>query len=782
MTTFTDTIKLLVTADGTKAVSEIERVGKTAQRQLDATGKATRDWSATLTKTGAGLVAFSAVGAAALYKAGQAASDLSEAVNASAVTFGGAQDKIEAFAASAAQGFGQSKKSAHDAAIQFGAFAKAAGFTQGKAADFSIELTSLASDLASFRNTSPEEAVIALGAALRGENEQIRRYGVFLSDAEVRQEAVRLGLGKTTSTVSEAAKIQARYSLVMQRTKDAQGDFARTSDGLANQQRILNAEFENAKASLGQAALPAMTAVTSAAGDMLEKFNSLSPATQDVIGKVASIAVIGSGVVGALSLIAGQVLKVRSNLTELAATAPRTFAALRAAALPLTGIFAALSAVEILKAFEPASYGVDRFTTALEVLNKEQKVGGVLADAFGNNMEDLGDKIDLALNKRLIGGSAALSTLLDGFSNRGRTEVLKAANAFGDLDDALTELTKSGPKGASSARDLFDQLQRKIPKEQWKELNDLLPEYAAAQKDASLAGRAGAFQLDENSSAAERLSTALARAAGAWTKFSDRLGKREKLRDAARAQLDVADATDRVRQAQEEYNRLAADGATSQNELAAAGRDLQRATLDYYSTVDKSTKSVLEAAAATARYKLGQDNGRGATERFRAALVRQRDETNGPLRDSIDNYIKTLGRIPPEKATRISAPGLSEVAQGLVGLKGAIDNIPNRKEITVVANGLIGLTGTLDGKRASGGPVTGGKTYLVGEKGPELFVPASSGSIVPNHRLARGGTPVAGGQVVINFLGPVAGSKREFERMVANAIKEARRRGDRDVA
>lgn len=40
----------------------------------------------------------------------------------------------------------------------------------------------------------------------------------------------------------------------------------------------------------------------------------------------------------------------------------------------------------------------------------------------------------------------------------------------------------------------------------------------------------------------------------------------------------------------------------------------------------------------------------------------------------------------------------------------------------------------IDGARASGGPVSAGKNYLVGERGPEIFSPSSSGSIIPNHR------------------------------------------------
>ena len=52
--------------------------------------------------------------------------------------------------------------------------------------------------------------------------------------------------------------------------------------------------------------------------------------------------------------------------------------------------------------------------------------------------------------------------------------------------------------------------------------------------------------------------------------------------------------------------------------------------------------------------------------------------------------------------------------------------------------------------RADGGPVSGNSPYLVGERGPELFVPRSSGAIVPNHHLAG----MMGGGQVINYNGP----------------------------
>jgi hypothetical protein len=54
--------------------------------------------------------------------------------------------------------------------------------------------------------------------------------------------------------------VLAAQAAIFKQTSDAQGDFARTSDGVANQQRILAAEFENVKASLGKALIPAFSA------------------------------------------------------------------------------------------------------------------------------------------------------------------------------------------------------------------------------------------------------------------------------------------------------------------------------------------------------------------------------------------------------------------------------------------------------------------------------------------------------------------------------------------
>jgi hypothetical protein len=208
--------------------------------------------------TAVGTAAF-AIGKSAV----SAASDFSEEVSKSKVIFGEASKEVEDFAKTAASSLGQSRKQAVAAASTFATLGKAAGLTGKDLSKFSIGFVKLASDLASFNNTSPEDAIQAIGAALRGEAEPIRRYGILLNDATLKNEALALGLIKTTKeALSPANKVLAAQQAIYKQTSDAQGDFARTSEGLANSQRILAANIEDVKITLGESLLPTILKVS----------------------------------------------------------------------------------------------------------------------------------------------------------------------------------------------------------------------------------------------------------------------------------------------------------------------------------------------------------------------------------------------------------------------------------------------------------------------------------------------------------------------------------------
>jgi phage-related protein len=248
------TLKLSILAD----VDDLNKKLKQANGDVDTSSNKLSEFGK---KAGVAFAAAAAAAGVMAIKIGvdavKAASDLSETISKVGVLFGETSKDIEKFADGAASSLGQTKQQALNAAATFATFGKAAGLSGQDLSKFSIDFVKLSSDLASFNNTSPEQAINAIGSALRGEAEPLRAYGVLLDDASLRQEALALGIVNTTkNALTPQQKVLAAQALIYKQTGAAQGDFERTSDGLANKTRILTAQLENAKVTIGDALLP----------------------------------------------------------------------------------------------------------------------------------------------------------------------------------------------------------------------------------------------------------------------------------------------------------------------------------------------------------------------------------------------------------------------------------------------------------------------------------------------------------------------------------------------
>lgn len=248
--------------------------------------------------------ALGALGVAAV-KSIKAASDLGEQASKSGVIFGEQSKQIRAFADSAAKSLGLSSTAALEATSNFGIIAQGAGLAGTEAAAFSKQFTTLAADLASFNNTTPEEAITAIGAALRGESEPIRKYGVLLDDATLRNQALKDGL---ISSVSEALtpqqKALAASKVILEQTTTAQGDFNRTQESAANQGRILAAQTENLSASIGERLLPYYVRLQEVALAALDWMAQHQTAVTILAAAVGGLAVAVLAVNAAMALLA----------------------------------------------------------------------------------------------------------------------------------------------------------------------------------------------------------------------------------------------------------------------------------------------------------------------------------------------------------------------------------------------------------------------------------------------------------------------------------------------
>lgn len=218
-------------------------------------------------------------------KAFEDASDYVENLNKLDVVFGELQSQMIEFSDTALKNFGMSKNTASEMLSLFGDMGKSMGVPLDAVAEMSTSLTGLAGDLASFKNIELDQAMTALKGVFTGEGESLKNLGVVMNDTTLSAFALEKGMKKQYSKMSQAEKVALRYQYVMEMTKDAQGDFARTADGASNQTRSFGEAMENLRITIGQKLLPIFTPVITKINDMIVKFTSVSPEVQNMVVK-----------------------------------------------------------------------------------------------------------------------------------------------------------------------------------------------------------------------------------------------------------------------------------------------------------------------------------------------------------------------------------------------------------------------------------------------------------------------------------------------------------------
>ena len=210
------------------------------------------------------------------------ASDLAESANAVEVAFDDAAGRILELGENASTAVGLSATDFNQFAVQFSGFAKQLTTNEKDIVDVTEEISGRVADFASVMNLDVPDAASKFQSALSGSAEVLRPYGIDVSDAAVKQQLLTDGLWDGEGALTESEKVMGRYRTIMEQTEQMAGDFAGTSDGLANSQRILKAEFDNVKATVGEAMIPALENLMGAVKPVLEAFTSLPDGMQQV--------------------------------------------------------------------------------------------------------------------------------------------------------------------------------------------------------------------------------------------------------------------------------------------------------------------------------------------------------------------------------------------------------------------------------------------------------------------------------------------------------------------
>lgn len=436
-------------------------------------------------------------------------------------------------------------------------------------------------------------------------------------------------------------------------------------------------------------------------------------------------------VIGGIGLIPGVAPRATALMTRLGGAFGRAtslISANRGAVLKGVAAFAILSTtLELLKPdFDESAAGIGAIQLALDRLEAGQG-GNTGLGSLGDDFKDIGAQLrefsDPSVLARVEDASFALGGILHlGGSGDGRLQRQEAVADFKALDQALAGLVGAG-NTAEAAR-----------------------QFQLLNKQA-VAGGAGVDQLSNHLPAYNDAVAAAASATG---------GAVTPVKDLARGMQDQGSAAAGAAKSQAELNKTLVDYASYVLGVRGSQRDFE-AAIDAASASVKTNGKTLDITTAK-----GRDNAAALDSIAEKGIALAQQTPKGA--DAQRYFASTIGKTRERLVAAAHQMGLSKTAAGRLADK--ILDIPSKKKVTISSNAdaqkskvraLISQVDHIDGRnatytitevirsenrrdaatarrypaRATGGPVSAGVTYLVGERGQELFVPKQNGTILP---------------------------------------------------
>jgi|LULK01.1.fsa_nt_gb hypothetical protein len=286
------------------------------------------------------------------------ASDFEESLNKVRVSFGDSSKSVEDFADTTLKSFGIARGSALEMSALFGDMGTSLGMSQQEAANMATSLVGLAGDLASFKNVQIEVAQTALAGIFTGETESLKKLGIMTTEATLKNNEYFLSLGKSFSELTQLEKIQIRYAEVLRQSTNAVGDFERTSEGFANQMRMLQESMKETGEEIGQKLIPFAQKLIDTFNKLLTRLNNLTDAQKDNLVQFTLLA----AALGPILALLGNLVIVFGKLIPLLGMLFKAFVALNPVARVMTLIAGGLVTLE--KIFEKDNKIADGFKDA----------------------------------------------------------------------------------------------------------------------------------------------------------------------------------------------------------------------------------------------------------------------------------------------------------------------------------------------------------------------------------------------------------------------------------
>lgn len=321
-----------------------------------------------------------------------ASADWVENLNLLEVVFGESADAAKEFVKATANNLGLDVNELAQYASTFKQMANAMGQAAETGTQMSKALTYLALDISSLRNVDIKTAMSDLASGIAGQVKPVRKYGADITEDSIN--AFLRPYGMSTRNLSQADKQLVRSLLLIRQLKDAWGDMAKTIDTFSNQQRVLNAQFENFKRLIGSVLVGTFK--------FTDEFGNKT--TFEEASKTAGIAT------KAIWYLNGALMAVNEILQQLAPDVENVNGAIKASTDDITDSFG-----EIENATKGSLASFDKFNTLSGGSGAKSGISALLEKLFGKESSAYISQFEEAMKNSSMYAKQIANTFLEKF-------------------------------------------------------------------------------------------------------------------------------------------------------------------------------------------------------------------------------------------------------------------------------------------------------------------------------------------------------------------------------
>lgn len=588
---------------------------------------------------------------AAATAAAKFASDYDENLNKVEASFGDAADSVKEWATTATESFGMSESAALELTAQFGDMGTSMGLTNEDAAEMSTKLAGLAGDLASFKNISTDRAMNALTGIFTGQTKALQGLGVVMNEVNLTKFAA--DQGKVYKSMSEAEKVMLRYQYVMSRTQNAQGDYARTSDGAANSLRTMKATLENLAVTLGKEVLPLITPLVQKLTEGIKKLNEMDPKTKKFVVALLGVA----AAIGPIMSLGGKAVSLLGTATKGVGKLATAIAAHPLLAA-IAGIVAAVTAITALayslaEASEESIKFKESATAVADAANSNASAVQSIADGAASTIAQM--QAQEQITDDLIGTIDRLSKK----ENKSAEEVTELKNAVKKLNDIYPDLNAEYDAASDSLNMTNDELRKNI-----KLTQNQAKTAAYAKIYNELVAKQTQLQIDQLAiqnqlnAASEEYGDLLERASG---RKATALFNMDEQKSAKLAADGINELNDALRANETAQASSAAQMEVITQEMAAMGIEVDPVTGAFEElgeAVDESTGYVEQASEAVEEHSNRLQYESTVSNKFAKEMISAYQEMRDAVSESIQSQISWLDAY--EQAQTVSSDTIKQ--------------------------------------------------------------------------------------------------------------------------